>query len=134
MRDVCYRIVRVRVSLLFFFVCSCCCPRSALRSSETPKYRKSASWATEVRDVETRRFGLPRCRSAEYRHFGSPISLTKESFPLPVYIKASKFQCSSVYYWSSLKEDLLLFYAIKFIIVYTTFNILLSLTKSMFKH
>jgi len=52
-----------------------------------------------------------------------------------MYIKASEFQRSSVYCWSSLEENyLFLFYAINIIIDYTTYNILFSLTKSMFKH
>jgi len=73
------------------------------------------------RNAEGRCFGLPKCRSAEIRHFGFPkcqrsafrISATKEKPYLLLYIKASGFQCSSVYYWSSLAEDLLYHYIIR---------------------
>jgi len=57
--------------------------------------------------------GVSDCRSAESRRFRSPISARKEKSDILLYIKASEFQCSSVYYWSSLAEDLQYYYIIR---------------------
>jgi len=58
------------------------------------------------RSPEVLKVGVSDCRGAEIRRFGSPISATKEKPYLLLYIKASEFQGSSVYYWNSLAEDL----------------------------
>jgi len=62
---------------------------------------------SDCRDAEGRRVELPKCRSADVRHFGPPISGNKGIILCSLYIKASEFQCSSVYHWSSLGKDLI---------------------------
>jgi len=83
--------------ILCFFVCSCC-PRSALRSSKTPIVGIS-----NYQNSEDRRFRLSKCRCSAFWIFDLG---NKGIFVLPLYLKASELQSSSVYHWSSLEEDL----------------------------
>jgi len=48
-------------------------------------------------------------QNAEVPKVGISDLGNKGIFLCSLYIKAREFQCSSVYYWSSLEEDLLLF-------------------------
>jgi len=96
-----HRVINNSNTVVDFCMFSCCCPRSAFRLSEIPIVDISG-----CRSLEMPKVGVSDCRSTEIRHFGFPISATKEKPYLLLYIKASEFQCSSVYYWSSLAEDL----------------------------
>lgn len=57
---------------------------------KTPKYRKSASWTTEVLNI-----GISGLRPRQQKNLLCSL-----------YIKASEVQCRSVYYWSSLGRTL----------------------------
>jgi len=97
--------------MLLSFVCSCCCPRSALWSFKTPKYRKSEFWTTKApkwrrlvfRTTEVPKFWIPEM---PYVGISNLRSRQQINFCFCLYKKASEFQSSSVYYWSSLEEHL----------------------------
>jgi len=90
---------------------------SAFRNAEVPKISVSDTQSSEVPIFGLSNAEVPNIDISDLRS-----RQTKES----VYIKASEFQSSSVYYWSSLEKDLTTIYSIKIATYYTTSNLVLS--------
>jgi len=83
--------------------------------------------------AEMPKIGNSDSRNAEYRHFGPPISDNKRIILFcSTYIKASEFQCSSVYHWNSLVKDLCFWSTKKIATIYNYITSCSLLQRNMF--
>jgi len=141
-------VIFLLLMLLFFYWCCflLCVPvvvrgrhfgLSKRRSTESRNFgllkrRNDEDWCFGL--PKCRNFGFPKCRMSAFRisDLGNKLIFVSACIKKPASFKVVQSTTGARWKNTSIIRNLL--YEIKLIIGYTTFNILFSLTKSMFKH